>query len=68
MRKAFEMYPWPGNVRELEHVIEGAMSLMDGDVLEFVDLPSTVQRHFETVDQEAEVLTLRSSAEFEGSG
>lgn len=27
--KIFEAYDWPGNVRELEHVIEGAMNLMD---------------------------------------
>jgi arginine utilization regulatory protein len=25
----FEHYPWPGNVRELEHVIEGAMNLVE---------------------------------------
>lgn len=58
VRKAFESYPWPGNVRELEHVIEGAMSLMDGDVLEFIDLPATIQRHFETQSQEATALSL----------
>lgn len=27
--KIFETYDWPGNVRELEHIIEGAMNLMD---------------------------------------
>jgi arginine utilization regulatory protein len=25
----FEQYDWPGNVRELEHVIEGAMNMLD---------------------------------------
>ena len=27
----FRFYSWPGNVRELEHVIEGAMNLVDKD-------------------------------------
>jgi arginine utilization regulatory protein len=35
----FENYDWPGNVRELEHVIEGAMNLMDGDVITVDCLP-----------------------------
>jgi DNA-binding NtrC family response regulator len=31
-------YDWPGNVRELEHVIEGAVALSHGDVIEPKDL------------------------------
>lgn len=31
-------YHWPGNVRELEHVIEGAIAMSQGDVIEPVDL------------------------------
>jgi DNA-binding NtrC family response regulator len=31
-------YEWPGNVRELEHVIEGAVHLASGDVIEENDL------------------------------
>ncbi len=31
-------YDWPGNVRELEHVIEGAVALSHGDVIEQKDL------------------------------
>ncbi len=27
--ESFKSYNWPGNVRELEHVIEGAMNIMD---------------------------------------
>ncbi len=31
-------YDWPGNVRELEHVIEGAVALAPGEVIEPSDL------------------------------
>jgi transcriptional regulator with GAF, ATPase, and Fis domain len=36
-------YPWPGNVRELLNVIERAVSLAEGDVLEAPDLPEVVR-------------------------
>jgi DNA-binding NtrC family response regulator len=39
---AFERYPWPGNVRELENVIERAVALAEGDVLETEDLPQNL--------------------------
>lgn len=32
------MYEWPGNVRELEHVIEGAVIMSAGDVIDHTDL------------------------------
>ncbi len=35
----FRSYDWPGNVRELEHVIEGAISVMDTDEITVADLP-----------------------------
>src|SRR5262249_39866990 len=31
-------YPWPGNVRELEHIVERAVLLSEGEVLE-IELP-----------------------------
>jgi len=34
----FVAYDWPGNVRELEHIIEGAMNVMDGRFIEKNDL------------------------------
>jgi len=34
----FMEYDWPGNVRELEHVIEGAMNVMEGRFIENDDL------------------------------
>jgi len=35
-------YAWPGNVRELERVIERAMALVAGDLLQLDDLPPTL--------------------------
>lgn len=36
----FEQYEWPGNVRELEHIIEGAMNLIDQEeAISYVHLP-----------------------------
>jgi len=36
-------YPWPGNVRELENVIQRALVLADGEMIEPRDLPADVR-------------------------
>jgi len=36
---AFAAYPWPGNLRELRNVIERAVILSAGEVIELTDLP-----------------------------
>ncbi len=40
----FLAYHWPGNVRELEHVIEGAISMLDGTVITLAELPTKLLR------------------------
>jgi len=37
--RALEAYEWPGNVREMENVIERAVALTDGSIIERQDLP-----------------------------
>jgi DNA-binding NtrC family response regulator/tetratricopeptide (TPR) repeat protein len=32
-------FPWPGNIRQLQHVVERAVLLADGDMLQVADLP-----------------------------
>jgi two-component system response regulator AtoC len=41
--EALAAYSWPGNVRELESVIERAVLLGEGDVVQLADLPSAVR-------------------------
>ncbi len=38
----FAHYDWPGNVRELEHAIEGAMHMLDGDLIRREHLPEHI--------------------------
>jgi transcriptional regulator with PAS, ATPase and Fis domain len=40
---ALMTHNWPGNVRELERLMERAVALADGDVIELDDLPATVR-------------------------
>jgi len=41
----FQNYDWPGNVRELEHVIEGAMNIMDGNDINKDWIPIHISKH-----------------------
>ncbi len=40
----FLAYHWPGNVRELEHVIEGAISMLDDTEITVAELPTKLLR------------------------
>jgi len=48
-RDALLLYDWPGNVRELERMIERAVALADGDVIELDDLPPLVRGDYDAV-------------------
>ncbi|WP_353893467.1 sigma 54-interacting transcriptional regulator [Proteinivorax hydrogeniformans] len=45
-------YGWPGNVRELEHIIEGAVNLIDEDnTIKTIHLPKFLQGSWSTLQQ-----------------
>ncbi|MCM8774102.1 MAG: sigma-54 dependent transcriptional regulator, partial [Candidatus Omnitrophica bacterium] len=43
VKEIFLTYDWPGNVRELENVIERAIILCKGNIIEKEDLPDSMQ-------------------------
>ncbi|MCL4692396.1 MAG: sigma-54 dependent transcriptional regulator [Candidatus Hydrogenedentes bacterium] len=49
-------YPWPGNVRELTNLLERAVALCRGDVIEISDLPPNVRDHVSTPGESAKEL------------
>lgn len=61
----FQSYNWPGNVRELEHVIEGAMNIMDGDTIILDYLPKKLIKFYEEISTDAvtENLPLKNALE-----
>ena len=40
----FLRYDWPGNIRELRNVLEGAMNLNSGELIEMQALPSRIRK------------------------
>ena len=43
--QCLQNYPWPGNVRQLENVIERAVLLSKGPIIDIDDLPATITQH-----------------------
>ena len=43
VQKKLQTFHWPGNVRQLENVIERAVNLADGDIIEESHLPDSLQ-------------------------
>lgn len=60
--KLFQHYHWPGNVRELEHVIEGAMSMLDGRWITLAEMPAKLLRHSQGGLQPTSQITTLNSA------
>ena len=51
-------YDFPGNVRELENIIQRAVALSEGEIIQVTDLPPDLQKlEFDTLDGEG-LLTL----------
>ena len=55
-------YDWPGNVRELDGVIEQAVALCNGDVVELHDLPSEYQGENDSQTSLAELMAPPTAA------
>ncbi|MCU0452881.1 MAG: sigma-54 dependent transcriptional regulator [Bacteroidetes bacterium] len=58
-------YDWPGNVRELEHVIEGAVALAHGEIIEPSDLWMNVGLRADAVPVSREVMSASPMASLE---
>jgi two-component system, NtrC family, response regulator HydG len=48
---ALKSHYWPGNVRELQNVVERAVALCQGNMVELPDLPDEVRKHSPEDDQ-----------------
>jgi DNA-binding NtrC family response regulator len=48
---ALKSHYWPGNVRELQNVVERAVALCQGNMIEVADLPDEVRQHSPESDQ-----------------
>ena len=48
---ALKSHYWPGNVRELQNVVERAVALSQGNMIDLADLPDEVRHHSPEDDQ-----------------
>ncbi|MHB8067818.1 MAG: sigma-54-dependent transcriptional regulator [Desulfobaccales bacterium] len=48
---ALKNHSWPGNVRELQNVVERAVALCEGNMVQLADLPDEIRRHSPADDQ-----------------
>jgi len=50
VNEIFENFIWPGNIRELEHVIEGAISIMDGEIITVEHIPDYLKKRQKNIN------------------
>ena len=60
--RLFAAYTWPGNVRELQHALEGAISTIEGDIIEPAHLPYALREGRSYLSPAAFVPTIESVA------
>jgi len=58
-RKALLAYGWPGNVRELENVVERAVALAEGTLVQPEDLPQAVRERRMTAEDDLSAAVAR---------
>ncbi len=58
---ALKNYAWPGNVRELQNVVERAVALCTGNMVQYEDLPDEIRQH--SPEDDRIVLPVGSSME-----
>jgi DNA-binding NtrC family response regulator len=58
-RKALLAYGWPGNVRELENVVERAVALAEGSLVQPEDLPQAIRERRMTAEDDLSAAVAR---------
>jgi DNA-binding NtrC family response regulator len=58
-RKAVLAYGWPGNVRELENVVERAVALAEGTLVQPEDLPPAIRERRRTAEDDLSAAVAR---------
>jgi transcriptional regulator with PAS, ATPase and Fis domain len=52
---ALEAFPWPGNIRQLENIVQQAVLVSNGPMLQFEHLPQQVREHRPAARDQADV-------------
>ncbi|SLM29267.1 Sigma-54 dependent two-component transcriptional regulator [Desulfamplus magnetovallimortis] len=61
---ALSSYVWPGNIRELENLVERLSVMVEGDVVDIVDLPSHITSQSDPFDMASAAAVLEKGIGF----